>query len=209
MEDLQLNGLHVVLGSSSKWRKAVFESYFPGLPFTTNAADIDERAVTAGYAARGTANPEALTLALAHAKATAILAKNIGNTSLLITSDQVLSFKGTIREKPRDEDECRRFLRSYADHPAVTVTAVLVTNTKTGFHAEGVDIAKQNFHPISEHVISELIAKGDVLHSAGGFTVEDPLLAPYLGAREGTEDSIMGLPIALLSALLNTAAGGS
>lgn len=51
------------------------------------------------------------------------------------------------------------------------------------------DVAKQHFDPIPEDVIDALIAKGDVLHSAGGFTVEDPLLAPFLGERIGTEDS--------------------
>jgi hypothetical protein len=54
---------------------------------------------------------------------------------------------------------------------------------------EVVDIAKQHFGHIPEAVIDALIDKGDVLYSAGGFTVEDPLLAPFLGERVGTEDS--------------------
>jgi predicted house-cleaning NTP pyrophosphatase (Maf/HAM1 superfamily) len=92
-----LRNMSVVLGSSSKWRRQLFQSRFPNLQFTTAAADIDEKAVTAGNADRGTADPEKLTLALAHAKADAILPKLAPGT-LLITSDQVLSYKGTIRE---------------------------------------------------------------------------------------------------------------
>lgn len=71
----------------------------------------------------------------------------------------------------------------------MTVTSLVVTNKKAGKRVEVVDIARQYFDPIPEDVIDALIAKGDVLYSAGGFTVEDPLLAPYLGTREGTEDS--------------------
>lgn len=71
----------------------------------------------------------------------------------------------------------------------MTVTSLVVTNQRAGKRVETVDVARQHFKPIPEDVIDALIAKGDVLYSAGGFTVEDPLLAPYLGTREGTEDS--------------------
>jgi septum formation protein len=191
---LQLNGLRVVLGSSSKWRRALFEAKFPGILSGVAAADIDETAVTAGYSDRGAADPEALTLALAHAKADAISSthQDVVHDCLLITSDQVLSVQGRIREKPADKDECRAYLRSYRDEPAVTVTALVVTNmAANGRRVQTVDVARQHFMDIPDDVINALIAKGDVLHSAGGFTVEDPLLAPYLGERQGTEDSSM------------------
>jgi predicted house-cleaning NTP pyrophosphatase (Maf/HAM1 superfamily) len=97
MADLPLNSLPVVLGTASKWRRALFADRLPGLPFTTASADIDERAISAGYEDRGAADPEVLTLALAHAKADSI-APHVAPNSLLITSDQVLSFDGHIRE---------------------------------------------------------------------------------------------------------------
>lgn len=94
---LDLGGLSVVLGTSSRWRQKLFASSFPGVEFSTQAADIDETAINAGYNDRGSADPSELTLALAHAKATAILPKLSGD-ALLITSDQVLSHGGRIRE---------------------------------------------------------------------------------------------------------------
>lgn len=94
-------------------------------------------------------------------------------------------------KKPDDAAQCREYLRSYKDEPAVTVTALVVTRISTAGQkrVECVDVAKQHFDPIPETVIDALIDKGDVLYSAGGFTVEDPLLAPFLGKRDGTEDS--------------------
>lgn len=97
-QPLDLKGHSIVLGTSSKWRRSLFASRFPGQVFTTASADINEKAVTAGYADRGRADPEVLTLALAHAKADAILPMLADQNILLITSDQVLSFDGTIRE---------------------------------------------------------------------------------------------------------------
>lgn len=195
----------IVLGTSSKYRHALFRQHFPSLPFTALSAAIDERAISAGYTDRSTVAPGILTLALAHAKASALLPK-LGPNTLLLTSDQVVSFDGRIREKPSSAEECRMYLRSYATQPVVTITAVVVTSS-TGRRYEGVDIAKQFIRPISEEVIDKLIEKGDVLHCAGGITVEDELLAPFLAEREGTLDSIMGLPVDLVRQLLANAAG--
>ena len=66
-----------------------------------------------------------------------------------------------------------------------------------------VDIAKQYFDSIPESVIMDLIQEGDVMHCCGGFLIDSPLIQPYLKSREGTQDSIMGLPIHLLRNLLN------
>ncbi len=71
----------------------------------------------------------------------------------------------------------------------MTVTALVVTNTTTGTEVEDVDVAQQHFAELPDSVIDALIQKGDVLRSAGGFTVEDPLMAPYLRKRVGTMES--------------------
>jgi septum formation protein len=70
------------------------------------------------------------------------------------------------------------------------VTALVVT--KVGVNrarVSCVDVAEQHFTDVPDAVIDALVAKGDVLHSAGGVTVEDPLLAPFIGKRIGTLDS--------------------
>lgn len=97
-----------------------------GLPYTVATADIDEKAVTAGFSDRSRADPAALTVAIAKAKAEAIMKKlkeedpgNVqggsahgggqerggrGDGVLLITTDQVAFHLGTIREKPDTEE---------------------------------------------------------------------------------------------------------
>ena len=43
---------------------------------------------------------------------------------------------------------------------------------------------------------------GDVLNCAGGLMVEHPLILPYRKSIEGTEESVMGLSLELLTKLL-------
>lgn len=87
----------------------------------------------------------------------------------------------------------------------VQVTSVVVTNTITGHRVHGTDIARQHFRPIPDDVVDKLIAKGDIMYCCGGFMIDDPLLFPYLGEREGDEDSIIGMPLALLRDLISRA----
>ena len=63
----------LILGSSSKWRREQMEQM--GYVFETRSADIDEYAITVdgNLDTRSTSDPHKLTLAIAHAKADAIL----------------------------------------------------------------------------------------------------------------------------------------
>ena len=116
--------------------------------------------------------------------------------------DQVVAYRGTIREKPETEEDCRTYLKSYETEPACTVTAVVVSNSTTGKRVFGVDVARQWFTAIPEDVVAAVIAKGEIMQCAGGFMIDDAAFAAYLGAREGSEDSIIGMPLALTMALV-------
>lgn len=208
--------INIVLGTLSKYRHSLFSQHFPNIPFTHQSPDIDEKAIFLGNGnevdnsniPRDKCDPEALTLAIAHAKADALLPSLIPGT-VLLTLDQVVMCNGQLREKPESESECRQFLNDYSTKPLQTVGAVVVTvvaeELTESKQFEGVDIAVQQFSPIPQQVVDQLIQKGDVMYCAGGITVEDPLLAPYLGKRQGSLDSIMGLPVALVKSLLEQA----
>ena len=182
--------LPIVLGSSSKGRRAVLEKL--GVPIAAiMSPDIDEKAIRRPDAA-------SLTLAIANAKADALQHKM---HCLLITSDQVVVCNGAIREKPRDEAEARAFLQSYGT--AECVNAVVVTNTKTGERVSGVERCTVHFKPIPDDVVTVLIAQGDVMHCAGGVCIEQ--LERYLLGHEGEEECIMGMPRSLTLKLLSEA----
>jgi predicted house-cleaning NTP pyrophosphatase (Maf/HAM1 superfamily) len=103
----------IVLGSSSRFRRSLLSSW--GVEFTYVSPDIDEDNVLVEDADSKLENrpqsaPEKLCMAIAQKKADAVLQNpqckpaNAHEQVLVITSDQVSSFNGTIREKPRSRD---------------------------------------------------------------------------------------------------------
>jgi MAF protein len=187
--------MHIILGSQSHERRELLSAM--GYAFAVMPAHIDERAIRSE-------DPGALTLALAHAKSDALLPQ-IHEPALLITADQVVVWQGKIREKPAHAEEARAFLRGYAEGPAETVTAVVVTHTATGLRQQGVDRAMVWFRRIPEEVIDQVVARGEVFAHAGGFSITDPLLEVYIERVDGTAESVIGLPAALTRQLLRAA----
>lgn len=201
------NGYQIVLGTSSKYRHVLFAKHFPHILFSNISPSIDEKAIRLENTSREESDPRALTTILAHAKADALL-HQLSPGTVLITSDQVVVYKGRIREKPESEDECRQFLQDYGAFPVQTVTAVVLSvidRNRQSKRFEGVDVATQHLLPIPQIVVDKLIRKGDVMYCAGGITVEDALLRPYLGKRQGSLESIMGLPVTLVDKLFQDA----
>lgn len=141
-ENPQKEAVRVWLGSGSASRhalmKEIMEEYGELMTFMGKvSADIDEKAIRYD-------DPRQLVLALAHAKADAILEKENGfggEDGYLITCDQVVLHKGCILEKPEDEGEARRMIAGYAEAPASTVGSTVVTHVRTGKRVERVDIA--------------------------------------------------------------------
>lgn len=185
--------MKIILGSQSKWRAKELEK--AGFVFETMAAEIDEKAIRDD-------DPEKLVLALAHAKADALVPK-IKEPALLITTDQVVVCDGKIREKPVNETEARTFLQSYVKHPAEVVNGVVVTNTATGKREEGIDRARVFYKPLLTTVIDKLIAKGDIMTCAGAFQAEDQMMLAHMDKIEGELDSFAGMPIVLVKGLFS------
>lgn len=176
--------MKIILGSKSKGRKRMLEEM--GIEFEVMVADINEKAIRFD-------DPKELVLALARAKAE-VLKQKIPEPTILITSDQVVVWEGKIREKPENEKEAREFLQGYNISPAKTVTAVVVTNLKTGKRVEEVDVATVYFIPFSEAEIKSIISEGQTFHLAGGFTVDGEGWLNHVKKIEWTRDSVIGLP---------------
>ena len=184
--------MKIILGSKSPGRKQILTKM--GYEFTVLDPNIDEKAIRND-------DPKKLVVAIACAKTQALLPK-INEAAILITFDQVVCCNGKILEKPKDQNEARKFLHMYMQYPAETITAVVVTNTLNKKQDSGVDIAKIWFHPITENMIEQISNQEYVVNCAGGFSLDDPLLKKYIAKIEGEPDSITGLPIDLTKQLI-------
>jgi septum formation protein len=184
--------MKVILGSASARRWQILKEM--GYDFEIMAADLDERAIR-------DPNPEKLTMLLANAKADALLPK-LKKDAILITSDLVVVFRNKILEKPESKKEAYSVLNAYNREPIKTVCSVVVTNIKTGKRVSGTDIATVNFNPIPKENIEQFIESGEVFDHAGSFAAENPLFAPFVKKIDGSLDSIMGFPKALVEKLI-------
>ncbi|CAN7027432.1 hypothetical protein IGI04_025304 [Brassica rapa subsp. trilocularis] len=187
----------VILGSSSIARRSILTDM--GYQFTLMSADIDEKSIRKE-------KPEELVLALAEAKAEAIVQRIPDDVedkpTLLVTCDQVVVYEDAVREKPSSVVEAREYIRSYSKGHTATVSSVVVTNLNTGFRKGGVDRVEIYFNEISEEIIDKLIEEGMVLRVAGALLIEHPLILPCIKQVVGTTDSVMGLPKELTEKLL-------
>ena len=184
--------MKIILGSSSKWRKAMLEKM--GYNFRVVTADIDEKTIRSN-------DYYTLPIKIACAKADAIMQK-IKEPVLLITGDQDVLCNGELREKPKDEHQAREFLLSYKKYPAEIINAVVITNTKSGKRAQGTNISKVYFKEIPKKIIDKLIKTKDILNSAGSFLMEHKLLKPYIEEYNGKEGDSLGLPKKLTEHLI-------
>ncbi|XP_040998854.1 7-methyl-GTP pyrophosphatase isoform X3 [Juglans microcarpa x Juglans regia] len=196
--------VQIILGSSSIARRTILAEM--GYEFTIMTADIDEKCIRKD-------KPEDLVMALAEAKADAIISKlqtinhqekDVEQT-ILIAADTVVVYEGVVREKPSSKEEARQYLKDYSGSHAATVGSVLVTNLKTGFRKGEWDRVEIYFHEIPDEIIEKLIEEGIVLNVAGGLIIEHPLILPFVKQVVGTTDSVMGLPKALTEKLLREA----
>ncbi|CAN1173143.1 7-methyl-GTP pyrophosphatase [Linum perenne] len=191
----------IILGSASMARRRILTEM--GYEFTLMTADIDEKSIRKD-------KPEELVMALAEAKAEAIIAKmlntnemkNYSGTTLLITADTVVVYKGIVREKPTSPEEAREFIKGYSGGHAGVVGSVLVTNLATGSKKGGWESAEVYFHEIPKEVIDSLIEERITFKVAGGLTLEHPLTMPFVEAVVGNIDAVSGLPVELTKQLI-------
>jgi len=108
-------------------------------------------------------------------------------------------------EKPGSEAELRERLLAYFERgvPAETVAAVCVADVGTGRLECGVEFAAQWFGRMPAEVMEKVVQEGEVFRCAGGFAIENPHFRDYLGRREGSADSIMGMPLTLTRTLIS------
>ena len=188
--------MKLILGSSSKYRKNILEK--AGYVFDILIPDIDEKLIEID-------DPYQRPLFVARAKADALIPK-IKESALLITSDVIAVCNGKVREKPNSKDEAREFLKEYSKGTGPEgVTAIVIYNTATKEYFEGIDKAQVFYNEFPESVIEDFLENGDALGRAGGFGVQSPILRPYLQEIKGDEESMVGMPIALLKKLLKQA----
>lgn len=177
---MEKSSFKIILGSSSRARREILAEM--GYEFTVMTADIDEKSIRRE-------KPEELVMALAEAKADAIISRiaitghleEDGQPILLITADTVAVYKGTIREKPLNKEEAHQFIKDYSGGCAAVVGAVVVSNLTTCNRKGECDRAEVYFHEIPDEIIDSLVIQNYPLLKDLFFTAS--VIISLLGRR--------------------------
>jgi septum formation protein len=140
------------------------------------------------------------TLAVRKAKAVAArLADREG--TLVLGCDSVLDIDGEVRGKPGSPAEAVAWWRGYRGRTGTLVTGHAVVEVGSGRRADGVASTTVRFGDPSDAEIDALVATGEPLAVAGGFTI-DGRAGPFVAGIDGDHGTVLGLSLPLFRGLL-------
>ena len=184
----------LVLASASPRRSELLKQI--GLTFRVHPAHIPEDPLPneppADYVAR-----------LAREKAEAVyaeLSSKIPDPSLIVLgADTTVTLDEHILGKPEDDADAARMLALLSGRTHAVLTGVaLVTAKKTIVRCESTAVS---FAKLSDEEIADYVASSEPMDKAGAYGIQG-LAAQWIPRIEGCYFNVVGLPLALVAALL-------
>ncbi len=177
----------LILASQSASRRAMLTD--AGVPFTARPADVDERALEAGLV---DAEPRAVALALARAKALAVAE---GGADWVLGSDSLVCVAGHRFNKPRSREEAAAHLRFFSGKVMeLHSAAALARGAQVDWdHA---DVARLQVRELSDAFIEGYLATEwpAVSGCVGAFRIE-ALGVQLFDSIEGNHFTVLGMPL--------------
>lgn len=198
MADACHNFNMLILASQSPRRRELLTQ--AGYSFEVRPAHIPEEPL-AGE------NPIAYVTRLAREKAEAVFrevaahapANADGETLAVLGADTTVTLDDTILGKPEDAADAARMLKMLSGRTHRVMTGVALAT------AEGVEVAAEvtavRFLTLSEEEIAGYVATGEPMDKAGAYAIQG-YAARWIPRIEGCYFNVVGLPLALVTALL-------
>lgn len=188
----------LVLASSSPRRRELLAQ--AGFTFTIEPASIPEDV-------RPGENAVAYVTRLAREKAECVYARlaaqDDAELTVLGADTTVVAPTGEILAKPESEADAARMLRMLAGATHQVMTGVAVVS------ASGIETAAEVTHvsmvTLSDEEIAAYVATGESMDKAGAYGIQG-YAARWIPRIQGCYFNVMGLPLALVSAMLEGAA---
>ena len=177
----------IILASSSPRRQQILKSL--GIPYIVHPADIDE---TVPKGMKVDDAPEYI----AARKVDAVVRKLSTEQEIgwVLAADTVVVYKNRIYGKPKDIDEAREFLKTLSGNTHKVITGVALYNGAVHYMSTRTSINKVTFAEMSDEDIEWYLSTSEWHGAAGGYRIQENGSC-FIKKIEGTESSIMGLPI--------------
>ena len=198
----------VLLGSASPARRRVLTA--AGVPPLVLISDVDEDALLDELAG---SSPEDTVVALAQAKADAVVAEVLGSAEaewapvaadgLVLTCDSMLFLDGELSGKPHTPEVAAARWRAMRGRSGHLLTGHTVTRLSDGAvtgTATGTASTEIRFSDVSDELIERYVATGEPLKVAGAFTL-DGLGGWLLDGIDGDPSSVIGISLPLVRTL--------
>ena len=195
----------VVLGSASTGRLRVLRS--AGIDPLVAVSGVDEDAIIDGLG--GDADPAAVVIALAEAKADAVrrgLDGTVTTDCVVIGCDSMLYVDGRLSGKPVTPEETRRRWQSMAGREGRLFTGHCVLRVSDGevaARATAAEVTTVRFGVPTEAELEAYIASGEPLGVAGAFTL-DGLGGWFIDGVDGDPSNVVGLGLAVTRRLFES-----
>lgn len=169
-----------------------------GFPFSSIAADVDERILA-------NETPADYVLRLAEAKARACAKHENGTCSgqIVIGSDTAVVDAGAILGKPKDEREAEVMLRQLRGRTHQVYTAIALFDSASDQVITELSISDVPMRAYSDAELEAYVASGDPLDKAGAYAIQNADFHP-VERFAGCYASVMGLPLCHLARSLRT-----
>lgn len=182
---------HLVLASTSRYRRALLERL--RVPFDVAAPRYEEDD-------GGETNADVLVATHALGKAESL--REAFPESLIIGSDQVVAFEGTILGKPGTPARAEAQLRTLRGREHVLLTALVVLDARTGHAERHLDRTRLRVRDLTDAEIRAYVAAEIPVDCAGAYRSESLGVALFEYLRGDDPTAIVGLPLAALVRLL-------
>lgn len=185
----------IILASASPRRKELLAQI--GIEAEVIPADIDESAIFELYEGE-----EALQKA-AEAKARAVF--DMGKSGLILAADTMLmTEEGALYGKPEDSVDARRMLMEISGKRHYILTALSLLRSLDGALFNTSTRSSVEFYEIPERMLKAYIDSGEWKGKAGAYAIQGKA-AVFIKSIEGSYSNIVGLPLAAVAKVLESA----
>lgn len=177
----------LILASSSPRRQQILKSL--NIPFVVMPADIDETVPS-------DIKPDNAPEYLAARKIDAIARKISPDREFgwILAADTVIIHKNKIYGKPKSREEAFAFLKTLQGETHKVVTGLALFNGQINYMSTRTSVTKVTFNPMTDEEIEWYLETSEWHDAAGAYRIQG-FGSCFIKKIEGTESSVMGLPI--------------
>ncbi|WP_421715895.1 septum formation inhibitor Maf [Arcobacter arenosus] len=178
------------LGSNSPTRALILKNF--EIDFIQNGGDFDEDSITTNH-------PKSFVYEATVGKYKELIEKYGCEDMPLLVADSVVTSRGELLRKAKDENDARRMLELQSGSETSVITCMIFKSQKK--EIIDISITTYEFEKFDKNHIEEYIKSGECFGKAGAIMVEG-FCKPYIKKVKGYESTAMGLCVEKLKPFL-------